>query len=258
VELWACLALPRRLDALQLQPISASACCPEYVVLRGLANAGRMFCTLLSARSRYPLECSSQARLSSQSPLQHQQQMSFLEPLPTDAGLLQIFQAFPETAGPLLEYHEVLLRGESPFSTAERELIAAYVSGLNNCNYCRAVHSQTAVALGIDAHAMSKLITNPANNDANHRMRPVLQFVRKLTLSPGEITLADTDPIFAAGWDDRVLHNAVAICGLFNLMNRVINGLGIEAPEPYIKMAAQRLATGGYAQLLDLLPTSSK
>jgi hypothetical protein len=69
---------------------------------------------------------------------------------------------------------------------------------------------------------------------------------------------ADVDAIFAAGWDDRALHDAVAICGLFNLMNRVVNGLGIEAPQPYIKMAAQRLATGGYAQLLDLLPTSSK
>src|SRR6266699_6998632 len=72
-----------------------------------------------------------------------------------EAGLLQIFQALPEAARPLLEYHEVLLRGESAFSPAERELIAAYISGLNNCNYCRAVHSQTAVELGIDANAIS-------------------------------------------------------------------------------------------------------
>src|SRR5439155_8589721 len=64
--------------------------------------------------------------------------MSFLRSLPPEAGLLQVFQAVPEAARPLLEYHEVLLRGESPFSAAERELIAAYVSGLNSCNYCRA------------------------------------------------------------------------------------------------------------------------
>ncbi len=55
--------------------------------------------------------------------------MSFLKSIPADPGLLQIFQAFPESARPLLEYHQVLLRGESPFSAAERELIAAYVSG---------------------------------------------------------------------------------------------------------------------------------
>jgi uncharacterized peroxidase-related enzyme len=183
--------------------------------------------------------------------------MSFLRSLKSEAGLLQIFQAFPETARPLLEYHEVLLRGQSPFSAAERELIAAYVSGLNNCNYCRAVHSQTAVALGIPAEAISEIFSSGLEH-LDERMRAVLAFVQKLTLSPGEVTAADADEIIAAGWDDRALHDAVAICGLFNLMNRVVNGLGIEAPQPYTKMAAQRLATGSYAHLLDLLPTPSK
>src|SRR5215813_7090207 len=75
--------------------------------------------------------------------------MSFLRSLEPEAGLLQIFQAFPEVTRPLIEYHEVLLRGDSPFCAAERELIAAYVAGLNNCNYCHAVHSQTAITLGI-------------------------------------------------------------------------------------------------------------
>ena len=182
--------------------------------------------------------------------------MSFLKSLPPEAGLLQIFQAFPETARPLLEYHEVLLRGESPFSAAERELIAAYVSGLNNCNYCRAVHSQTAVGLGIDADAISEILSGSGSEHVDQRMRPVLAFVRKLTLSPGAVAAVDVDPIFAAGWDDRALHDAVAICGLFNLMNRLVNGLGAEAPEDYTKLAAQRLARGGYAQLLNLLPSA--
>jgi uncharacterized peroxidase-related enzyme len=181
--------------------------------------------------------------------------MSYLRLLKPDAGLLQIFQAFPEVARPLLEYHEVLLRGESPFSAAERELIAAYVSGLNNCNYCRAVHSQTAVALGISADVISKLPLNPQDEDVDVRMRPVLAFVRKLTLSPGKITAADVDVIFVAGWNDLALHDAVAICALFNLMNRLVNGLGVDASESYTKLAAERLAEKGYTQLLDFLPT---
>ena len=89
-------------------------------------------------------------------------------------------------------------------------------------------------------------------------MRPVLAFVRKLTLSPGAVTAADADEIFAASWDDRALHDAAAICGLFNLMNRLVNGLGVEAPEAYTKLAAQRLAKGGYAQLLDLLSVDAE
>lgn len=196
--------------------------------------------------------------------------MSYLRSLKPNAGLLQIFQAFPEVARPLLEYHEVLLRGESPFSAAERELIAAYVSALNKCNYCHAVHSQTAVALGISPDVMSKLPLNPQNEDVRPpyggtnpsdwridvRMWPVLAFARKLTLSPGKIRAADVDEIFAAGWDDRALHDAAGICALFNLMNRLVNGLGIEASDAYIKMAAQRLAQNGYARLRDLLPKS--
>ncbi len=173
--------------------------------------------------------------------------MSYLRSLPPDAGLMRIFQAFPHLARPLLEYHEVLLRGDSPFSAAQRELIAAYVSGLNNCNYCHAVHSQTAVALGMNTDALS-------GEDVEPRMQPVLQFVRKLTLSPSKIAAVDIDPIFAAGWDDRAVHDATAICGLFNLMNRLVNGLGIEAPDAYTKLAADRLAKGGYAPLLGFLP----
>jgi uncharacterized peroxidase-related enzyme len=183
--------------------------------------------------------------------------MSFLKSLP-QAGLLQIFQAFPEAARPLVEYQEVLLRGESPYTPAERELIAAYVSGLNNCNYCRAIHSQTAIALGIRTDVMRDVISNPNNADVDARMRPVLALVRRLTLSPREIAAADVDAIFAAGWDDRALHDAVAICGLFNLMNRLVNGLGIEAPEAYTTFAARRLAQGGYAHLLKLPPALNK
>ena len=155
--------------------------------------------------------------------------MSYLRSIPPGAGLLEIFQAFPEAARPLLEYHEVLLRGDSPLSSAERELIAAYVSGLNNCNYCRAVHSQAAITLGIHSEAIAEIFSGSKPEHVAVRLQPVLAFVCKLTLSPGEITSADIDAIFAAGWDDRAVHNAVAICALFNLMTLLVNGLGVEA-----------------------------
>jgi len=191
--------------------------------------------------------------LISERSLQDRQQMSFLKSLPKDAGLLQIFQAFPKAARSLLEYHEVLLRGESPFSAAERELIAAYVSELNNCDYCRAVHSQTAIKLGIRSEAIAEIFSGSEPEHVEVGMRPILAFVHKLTLSPGKVTEADVEAVLAAGWDDRAIHDATAICGLFNLMNRLVNGLGVEASENYIQMAAQRLAQGGYEQLIDFL-----
>lgn len=179
--------------------------------------------------------------------------MSFLNGLPPDAGLLRIFQSFPKTAQPLIAYHEVLMRGESPFTNAERELIAAYVSGLNACRYCHGVHTETAVALGIEPRLMEDLISDSGSTRIDDRLRPVLELVRKLTLTPSKIVQADADEVFAAGWDDRALHDAVSVCALFNFMNRLVNGLGVEAAEAYKKFAAQRLAEGGYAQLIDLI-----
>lgn len=61
--------------------------------------------------------------------------MSHLPSLPEDATLLDVFRAYPDTARPLLDYHETLMRGPSPLTIAERELVAAYVSGLNGCGY---------------------------------------------------------------------------------------------------------------------------
>ena len=75
--------------------------------------------------------------------------MPFLPSLRKGASLLDLFKAFPQASAPLIQFHEVLLRGPSPFTGGERELIAAYVSGLNHCRYCHGVHVATAELLGM-------------------------------------------------------------------------------------------------------------
>ena len=84
--------------------------------------------------------------------------MVHLPSMPENSTLLDVFRMFPETNKPLLEFHEVLLRGASPFTEGERELIAAYVSGLNGCRYCHAVHTATAERLGIAPGAITALL----------------------------------------------------------------------------------------------------
>src|SRR5438128_8957671 len=77
--------------------------------------------------------------------------MAYLPSMPKDASLLDVFRMFPETNEPLIAFHESLLRGPSPFTEGERELVAAYVSGLNGCRYCHVVHTATAERLGIES-----------------------------------------------------------------------------------------------------------
>lgn len=176
--------------------------------------------------------------------------MAYLRSLPERAVLRDVFAAFPRTSRPLLDYHEALLRGPSPFSVAERELIAAYVSGLNACGYCHGVHTATAQAVGVDGGLVAALLDDVDAAPVGARMKPVLRYVAKLTRMPSRMTPADAEAVLEAGWDERALHDAVSVCALFNFMNRLVEGLGIQADAGYFGTAAERLATQGYAGLL--------
>lgn len=179
--------------------------------------------------------------------------MTYLPSLPRDAVLLDVFRAYPETARPLLEYHEALLRGPSPLSVAERELIAAYVSALNTCRYCHGVHQATAEAFGVAEDALAALLTDVSTAPVPERVKPLLRYAGKLTLTPARITAADAEAVLAAGWPEKALHDAAAVCGLFSLMNRLVEGLGITAGEDYFRASARRLAEIGYTGLRDRL-----
>ena len=179
--------------------------------------------------------------------------MAYLPSLPDDAVLLDVFRAYPQTARPLLAYHQALLRGPSPLSVAERELIAAYVSGLNACRYCHGVHTATAQAFGIPEGTLAALLDDVGTAPVAEPIKPLLRYAGKLTLTPARMTPADAQAVLAAGWPEQALYDAVAVCGLFNLMNRLVEGLGITAGEDYFCTAAGRLSDGGYAALKELL-----
>jgi uncharacterized peroxidase-related enzyme len=179
--------------------------------------------------------------------------VSYLKSLPHNAVLLDLFKAYPATSQPLIEYHQALLRGPSPLSFGQRELIAAYISALNACHYCHGVHQATATRFGIAPTVLAALMQEVNTAPVEDKLKPILHYVRKVTLSPAKMTAQDAEAVYAAGWDERALHDAVSVCALFNFMNRLVDGLGIEAEEDYFQLASERLARGGYAGLLRLM-----
>jgi uncharacterized peroxidase-related enzyme len=179
--------------------------------------------------------------------------VSYLSSLPDDAVLMDVFKLHPATSRPLLDYHEVVMRGPSPFSVAERELIAAYVSGVNSCGYCHGVHTTTAEACGITEGAAPAAVADLETAPVPERMRPVLRYVGKLTVAPATVTRTDAEAVLAAGWDEHALHSAVMVCALFNFMNRMVEGHGITAGPDYFATSGQRLKDVGYAGLNRLL-----
>lgn len=137
---------------------------------------------------------------------------------------------------------------------AERELIAAFVSSVNTCRYCAGVHEATARRFGVDEGLLAQLLADLATAPVPERMKPVFRYVRKLTETPARMTDADAAEFFATGWNDRALCDAVAICALFNCMNRLVEGFGISASPEYFEVSSKRLASeAGYAGLVGIL-----
>ncbi len=180
--------------------------------------------------------------------------MPHLPSLPQNATLLDVFKRFPASSRPLLLYHEALMRGPSPFTEGERELIAAVVSRRNRCGYCEGVHAATARAMGEAPARVAAVLDDPLGARESAELRPVLAYAETLTRNPAAVSKAEAEAVLAAGWPEQALFDAVAICALYNLMNRLVNGLGIEADAAYFEAAAQRLSTGGYAAMAEALP----
>ncbi|MGN6331465.1 MAG: carboxymuconolactone decarboxylase family protein [Motilibacteraceae bacterium] len=185
--------------------------------------------------------------------------MSHLPSLGRDAVLVDVFRRFPDTARPLLDYHQVLLRGPSPLTVAQRELIAPYVSALNACQYCAGVHTATAAAFGVDEDLVTALVADVDAAPVEDSMRPVLRLVRTLTLTPARVRDAEIAAVYGAGWDEQAVYDAVSVCALFNFMNRLVEGLGIVATPEYFRTSSDRLAAqAGYAGLRDMLTASTE
>ncbi len=154
--------------------------------------------------------------------------MTLFPSLPDGAGLADLLTRHPRGMRPLMEWLDVLLRGPGELEIGERELIAAYVSGLNQCTFCHSSHRLYAELFGVDPAGLEALLTAPQSAPFGQRLRPLLAYVEKLTRLPARLTRADAQAVLAAGWSEAALFEAVKICAAFSLMNRLVEGAGID------------------------------
>jgi uncharacterized peroxidase-related enzyme len=172
--------------------------------------------------------------------------MPKLRSLPQQPVMRDLYRAYPATCRPLGELTEAAMRGPSPFSQGQRELIAAYVSGLNACIYCHGTHVGVAEACGVAPDLVKALLADIETAPLEAKMKPVLRYARKLTLSPARATEADAAAVYDAGWGDDALYATALVTALFNFYNRLVEGIGLELPEGYVPEAAKRLSSKGY------------
>jgi uncharacterized peroxidase-related enzyme len=155
----------------------------------------------------------------------------------------------PETAKALNELAEVLLRGPHTLTAGERELIAAYVSYLNECKFCTASHEAFA-ATQLD-EGMSLVEQVRADLDTagvSEKLRALLRIAGAVQETGRKVTPSLVEAARAEGATDLEIHDTVLIAAAFCMYNRYVDGLGTffpENPERY-QLAAQRIIKFGY------------
>jgi uncharacterized peroxidase-related enzyme len=178
--------------------------------------------------------------------------MPFRKWVPENARPGVLLKPHPESGELVMRLTEVLLRGPSSLTPAQRELIAAYTSAVNACEFCYGTHAATAEALGVDERWLTRLIDDIDTAPVDEKLKPILRYVRKLTRGPTRVRQEDVNAIFAAGWNEEAFYHVVSICGLFNYYNRLIEGYGVKSTPEYRKRVGERLAEQGYTSALQI------
>ena len=165
--------------------------------------------------------------------------------LPGVTGLLEFRK---DTAEPLRELTQILLRGQSTLSEAEREMIAALVSHRNACAYCTQSHTAAANAYLGEAHTLECLKQDLATAPVSDKMKALLAIAAGVQEGGRQVTAEGVQEAKLAGATDLEIHDTVMIAALFSFYNRYVDGLSTFAPQDpaYYQEMAVRLRDRGY------------
>ena len=164
-------------------------------------------------------------------------------------GITSLLDYRKETAAPLCTLTHLLLRGESTLTESERELIASYVSYLNECTFCHEAHSAATCMLpGGKQSNIEQMKASIDSMEISPKMSALLQIAGKVQVSGRNVLQSDIDHAKAQGATDLEIHDTVLIAALFCLYNRYVDGLATRTPEDpdFYQALGQRITTRGY------------
>ncbi|SKC64947.1 carboxymuconolactone decarboxylase family protein [Ohtaekwangia koreensis] len=156
----------------------------------------------------------------------------------------------PETTKPLNELAEVLLRSENSLSRGDRELIATYISYLNDCFFCQNAHGGIAQHyLECDISFIDDVKRDKDNAKISPKLKALLTIAASVQQGGKHVTTEQVAKAKLLGATDLEIHDTVLIAAAFCMFNRYVDGLNTWAPQDrmfYINRAKDR-AEEGYA-----------
>ncbi len=166
-------------------------------------------------------------------------------------GITGAFAFRPETAKPLRELAEALLRGPNTLTSGEREMIAAFVSTRNECQFCLASHRAAAAHhLGGNYALVDAVRHSPQAAPISSKLKALFAIAGKVQEGGTRVTAEDIARARGEGATDREIHDTVLIAAAFCMYNRYVDGLATwtpDDPEVYDQMG-RRMAQDGYVR----------
>ncbi len=155
----------------------------------------------------------------------------------------------PETAKPLNDLVEVLLHAPNSLTPGERELIATYVSYLNDCYYCQTIHGAVAAAsLNDDEELVEQVKADFRHADISEKLKALLVIASKVQRDGKQVTTDDVESARQLGATDLEIHDTVLIAAAFCMYNRYVDGLATWQPrdEAMYRERGKKIARDGY------------
>jgi len=170
------------------------------------------------------------------------------EHLPGITGLLEYRK---DSAAPIRELTQILLRGPSSLTEGERELIATVVSDRNNCSFCVTAHTAAANILLGEEETTKKVRADITTAPVSDKMKALLSIAALVQQSGKAVTETAIRNAKEAGATDIEIHDTVLIAALFCLYNRYVDGLATVTPtDPaFYQALGERLKNHGYNRL---------
>ena len=152
-------------------------------------------------------------------------------------NVLAAFAKFPKQFEGFTKLYNSLMLGESGLTKLEREMIAVTVSSENHCFYCLVAHGSAVREISNDPQLGERIAANFRSAELPEKQLELLNFTKKLTRDPSEISESDRIKLREVGYTDRDIWDISAIVGLFNMTNRLASATEMEPNENYHNIA---------------------
>ena len=164
-------------------------------------------------------------------------------------GIRSLMAFSPETATPMGELANLLLRTNEGLSMAERELIAAHVSYLNDCFYCQQSHGAIAVCyLEGNNELVEQVKKDYIHADISNKLKALLAIAGSVQKGGKYVTPEQIEVAKNIGATDKDIHDTVLIAAAFCMFNRYVDGLASNTPTDLstYPLRAKQIAEKGY------------